>query len=77
MIPAGPGAVTVTGTGWVDVREIRHGGAHLPVTWLDQTHWQADAPVPCGTSTLLVQAVGHQENLVGSASVSAFGGDCP
>ncbi|GMV42452.1 MAG: hypothetical protein AMXMBFR64_41680 [Myxococcales bacterium] len=75
--PAGAGLVTVAGTGWVDVREIRHAGAPLPVTWLDETHWQAEAQVPCGASTLKLEARGHQGNLIGSDSLSAFGGDCP
>lgn len=79
---AGQGLVTVTGQGWVDVREIRAvggppGSPPLALEWLDQTHWQAAAPVPCGASTLSVEARGHQGQVVGGGSASAWGGTCP
>ena len=76
--PAGLGSVLVEGRGWVDVRSIRvSGGAELDVAWTDETHWQASAPVPCGASTLFLEARNHQGGLIAGGAIAAWGGDCP
>jgi hypothetical protein len=63
---------TITGTGWVDVRELRLAGSEvpLPVEWTSTTQWQAIVPVKAGTELLRIEAYDFQDKVIGSAQVS-------
>ncbi len=62
--------VTLQGTGWIDVREIRVAGQVTPisVTWDDEV-WVAEVPVPAGESQLRLQAFDLQGKQVGQDAV--------
>lgn len=62
---------TITGDGWVNVREIRVAGANQPLqlTWSDLDSWSANVPVPFGSHTLTLEAYDFQGNLIASDNV--------
>ena len=64
-------SVTLTGNGWIDVREIRLDGQLNPlsVTWLDADTWEVTVPLTFGTNNLLLEAYDHQGALVGTDSI--------
>jgi len=65
-------AITVTGSGWVDVREIRLAGSEtpLPVTWTGVTDWQATVPIDRATGELTFEAFDFQGRRIGHRSVA-------
>ncbi|MDB4808557.1 lamin tail domain-containing protein [Verrucomicrobiales bacterium] len=60
--------VTLEGTGWVDVREIRNEttGQPLSLTWTDLNVWQAEIPLTLGENVIALQAVDFQGNDLGT-----------
>ena len=64
--------ITLSGRGWIDVREIRLRDAHQPleVEWLDETHWQLSVPVDAGTNALTFDAFDLQGEVVGTSTVN-------
>jgi hypothetical protein len=78
-----PGAalITLDGTGWVDVREIRMTGdaAALDAVWIGATEWLASVPLHCGPNAIALTAIDPHGALVGSdaITVTASGGSCP
>ncbi|MCX7427728.1 MAG: lamin tail domain-containing protein, partial [Planctomycetia bacterium] len=68
------GVVTLTGTGWVDVREIHLAGdpAALPVTWTGLNTWRLELPVSAGYTERALEAVDFHGNPVGSDSVTVY-----
>ncbi len=77
----GPAPITLDGTGWVDVNEIRPAGgaATLDVVWTGPTEWQASLPLHCGPNVIALEALDPHGSLVGgdSITVTASGGSCP
>ena len=70
----GQSSVTISGDGWVDVREIRlSGGALLPVTWTDDNSWEVTVPVAPGTNTITLEAIGFNGTLIAQDSVTITG----
>ena len=65
-------AVTLVGNGWIDVRQIRVDGLPEPleVTWLDDKQWQVTVPVAYGDNLLNFKVYNHQDQLVGSDSIT-------
>ena len=71
-------AVTVQGTGWVNIKELRLQGSDEPldVTWSASDGarvadtWQARIPVGPGMSTVTLEAFDFQGESIGSANVS-------
>jgi hypothetical protein len=63
---------TVSGTGWVNVREIRKAGDPnpLPVNWTTVTGWTATVPVDFGTHTVTLEAYNFQGQLIGSDTIT-------
>ena len=62
----------LTGTGWVDVREIRIAGQDLalPITWTSPNEWQVSIPVDPGTHPIVLEAYNFQDELVTSDTVT-------
>jgi hypothetical protein len=63
---------TISGDGWIDVREIRLDGEPVPleVTWTDFDSWTATVPIAPGTQTLRLRAFDHQGTQVGTDTVT-------
>ncbi|MEK0449800.1 MAG: hypothetical protein RL088_2068 [Verrucomicrobiota bacterium] len=63
---------TLTGTGWVDVQNIRISGALEPlaVTWLDGSTWQAAVPLGAGANNIVLEATNLQGAIVGADSIT-------
>ncbi|MGI9455914.1 MAG: lamin tail domain-containing protein, partial [Aeoliella sp.] len=65
-------SVTLTGDGWIDVREIHVNGQlnPLPITWLDADTWEVTVPVAFGANNLMLEALNHQGEIVGTDSIA-------
>ncbi|MFV2069188.1 MAG: lamin tail domain-containing protein, partial [Pirellulales bacterium] len=65
-------SVTVSGSGWVDVREIRltDSDTPLPVEWTEVTDWQVTVPVDKTTEQLTLEAYDFQGRLIGERIVT-------
>jgi len=63
---------TIVGNAWYNVTEIRIPGSDdaLPLTWLTDTMWNAQVPVPSGESLAVVEAYDQNGNQVGTASIA-------
>jgi hypothetical protein len=63
---------TVSGTGWVDVRNIRKAGdsTNLAVTWNAVTGWTATVPADFGTHVVTLEAYDFQDKLIGSDTIT-------
>ncbi len=63
---------TLSGTGWVNVRNIRKAGdpTNLPVTWNTVTGWQVIVPVDFGTHDVVLEAYDFQNNLISTDTVT-------
>ncbi|MGI9243649.1 MAG: lamin tail domain-containing protein, partial [Verrucomicrobiales bacterium] len=63
---------TITGDGWVNVREIRIAGSSSPlaVTWTDGNSWEALVPAAPGVSTVTIEAVDFSGNFIGSDTIT-------
>ncbi|MCA9214599.1 MAG: lamin tail domain-containing protein, partial [Planctomycetales bacterium] len=63
---------TLTGSGWIDVRDIRVRGADhsLEVVWQEDTRWQLQLPVAVGTNEITLEAVNLRGELIGSSTVN-------
>ncbi|MCA9167643.1 MAG: lamin tail domain-containing protein, partial [Planctomycetales bacterium] len=60
--------VTLQGSGWVDVKEIRLGGTSLslPVKWNSATEWQVTVPVVSGRHDYELQAIDFNGDVIAS-----------
>lgn len=68
-------AATLSGTGWIDVHEIRvsRNGAPAeaaPLTWLSGQTWQLTLPVTAGANAFILTAVNHDGTIVGTDSIT-------
>lgn len=65
------GRIELTGRGWVDIRFIRLAGTDDPleVFWPETDRWQLDLPVPSGTRTISLEAIGYQGELIGTDTI--------
>ncbi len=72
--PASVGAnsITLTGTGWVNIREFRRAdtGAVLPATWTGTTSWSLSYALVPGPNAISIQAYNFQGVLVGTATAN-------
>jgi hypothetical protein len=64
--------VVLSGSGWVNVREIRLAGSDeaLPLTWLDDETWEVVVPIDFGENVVTLEARDHQGFLVGSDTIN-------
>ncbi|MFO0587703.1 MAG: lamin tail domain-containing protein [Polyangiaceae bacterium] len=71
--------ITLGGLGWIDVQEVRLGGAKLPLTWQSQTAWQAPVTLNCGANTISLDARDRHGASVGgdTITVTRTGAGCP
>ncbi len=60
--------VTLTGTGWIDVHQIRlaNNNQQLNVRWLDASRWEATVPLLPGENVLRLIAEDYRGNQVGT-----------
>ncbi len=63
--------VTLSGQGWMDVREIRLAGSEVPldVVWNSISSWQVLIPLGAGPNPIFLEAWNHAGQLVGSDSI--------
>jgi len=63
--------VTLTGDGWINVREIIISGhsSPLPITWIDEDTWEINVSVNPGANPLTVTALDFQGNAAGTDSI--------
>lgn len=68
-------ALTLEGSGWVNVREIRLVGAASPlaVVWTDSNTFQVQVPVIPGTNTYTLEGYDFDGQLLGSDSIEITG----
>ncbi len=64
--------VTLEGTGWIDVREVRLAGNATPldVRWPVVDQWQVTLPVTAGENSFSLEAYDLRGNLVGTDSIN-------
>jgi hypothetical protein len=64
-------AATISGEGWVNVRNIRLRGSSEPliVNWTDSNSWELTVPAPPGQSTLILEALDFSGTVIGSQSI--------
>ena len=64
--------VTLQGTGWVNVRDIRIAGTNQPleVTWTSDRTWRVSVPVATGTQTVTLEAIGFDGSVMGTTSIT-------
>jgi hypothetical protein len=65
-------AATLTGNGWINVREIFLEGADipLPVVWTDSDSWRVTVPLQPGNNSLNIYAINHQGGEVGRDTIN-------
>ena len=65
-------SATLSGTGWVNVRELRIAGSAEPlnVTWTANTTWQATVPAAPGTHAVTLEAVNFSGTVIGTTSIN-------
>ena len=63
---------TISGSGWVNVRNIRVLGSTEPliVTWTANTTWQAVLSAPPGTSSVTLEALSFSGAVIGTATIT-------
>ena len=64
--------VTLEGSGWIDVREIRRSdtGAVLDAEWTSENTWRIGAALLSGANVITLQAFDHQGAQVGTDSIT-------
>ncbi len=65
-------STTLTGNGWINVREIFIEGVDLPlpVTWTDANSWQATLLLRPGENAFKILAINHQGAVVGHDAIT-------
>lgn len=63
--------VTIGGTGWIDVREIRLAGSgnSLPTEWTTEQNWMVTVPLAQGLNEVVLEGYNFTGNLVGSDTI--------
>lgn len=63
---------TLSGNGWLDIREIRRNGSVVPlvIRWISETAWEADIALEAGPNTLTLDALGSDGVIISSASIT-------
>ncbi len=64
--------VSISGQGWVNVREIRLAGSSspLPTSWTSTSTWQTVVPVGAGANLITLEAVDFSGQVVGTDSIT-------
>jgi len=68
----GTSPATLSGQGWVNVREIRLAGSTVPLasTWTSSSTWQVAVPLTFGPNAIVLEAVDFTGAVVGSDSIT-------
>jgi len=63
---------TVSGDGWVNVREIRLAGTTSPldVVWLDNNSWQVEIPVAPGSNSYTLEAIDYSGDVIDTDTIT-------
>lgn len=63
---------TISGTGWVDVREIWLSGSSIPLelTWTGTTSWEVELPLSLGTHVYTLEALDFTGAVIGADSIT-------
>ena len=71
-LTVGEVSATLSGNGWVDVREIRLVGSDEPldVRWTDMDSWQVTVRLDAGANDLTFEAYDYQDRLIGTDSIT-------
>ena len=64
--------VTLAGTGWIDVREIRwkESNVRLNVNWTSTDDWRTDLPLNLGDNLITLEAIDFEGNVISSDSIT-------
>ena len=64
--------VTLEGTGWINVRQLRLAGTNEPldVQWTNQTTWNVNIPIRFGDNEIVLEAFDYQGQLIGFETVN-------
>ena len=64
--------VTLDGTGWIDVHELRRPGALLPLTltWTTTTAWRTTIDLACGVNAIRLDATNRHGQAVGTDTIT-------
>ncbi len=67
--------VTLAGTGWINVRDIRLQGSDVPlaVTWAGSNVWSIQVPVSNGANPFTIEALNHQGAVTGADTITITG----
>ncbi len=65
-------SATISGNGWVNVRDIRVLGSTEPlaVTWTGNSTWQVTVPAPPGANSLTLQALNFSGAVIGTVTIT-------
>ena len=62
--------VTLEGSGWIDIREIRLAGVPLTLNWTTLTRWKVTIPLTSGVNTLALEAFGYDGTSLGTRTLA-------
>lgn len=62
--------ITLEGTAWIDLKELRRHGLPVNLTWLDLTRWRATLPLAPGTNPITLEAVDHAGAPLSTVSIT-------
>ena len=70
-LTVGGEVATISGNGWINVRDIRIAGSSAPltVTWTGNSTWQVTVPAAPGENTVTLEALDFSGAVIGSASI--------
>ena len=65
-------SVTLTGSGWLDVRSVRRNGSVVPleIRWTNNTTWTADVALASGANAITLEALGADGTVVASDTIT-------
>jgi hypothetical protein len=61
--------ITLAGTAWIDVLDLRINGIPVALAWPTLTQWQASVPVAPGFTTIVLDAHGYDGTAIASTSI--------
>ena len=72
-------SVTIEGSGWINVREIRLAGSDQPLelTWTSSNTWQVTLPLEPGENVLAFEAYGFRGQLLATDDITVDGPEPP
>ncbi|MBI1177017.1 hypothetical protein GC207_06210 [bacterium] len=62
--------ITISGAAAVGVQDIRINGQVYPVSWINETNWQAHLALSAGANNLVIDGLDNQGNIVSGTTVN-------